>query len=56
MNKRQKKPYESPTTSVVWQKLRFPLLAGSNINDGYGEGVGPGPGGWHAPACDDELM
>lgn len=59
MKKQQKKPYDAPTMSIAWLSARFPLLAGSNTNDGYGEGVGPGSGGgWHAPAfdSDDELI
>ena len=49
MKKRQKKPYYSPTTSVVWQNIRIQLLAGSGEfeNDGYGEPIPEGPGGWH---------
>ena len=49
MNKRQKKPYESPTTFIVWQKLRFPLLAGSDTIEGYGE---RDDSVWGAPAVE----
>jgi len=47
MKKQQKKPYESPAMSAVWLSARFPLLEGSNTNDGYGEAIPEGDDGWH---------
>ncbi len=50
MKKQQKKPYDAPTTHIVWLDVRFPLLAGSGEfeNDGYGEPIPEGSsGGWH---------
>ena len=49
MKKRQKKPYEEPTMDVVWLSVRLSLLAGSGEyqNDGYGNSIPEGSGGWH---------
>ena len=45
MKKRQKKPYASPTTAVVWLEASVPLLTDSDIEtstviDNWGNGGG----------------
>ena len=50
MKKREKKPYEEPTTSVMWLNVRLSLLAGSGGTNlgGYGDAIDEGDsGGWH---------